>query len=44
MMGAGVGDKPPAASKEGRFTIRRIVWSEDLAEAEGRRLSELNAG
>jgi hypothetical protein len=28
---------------ESRFTVKRIVWSEDLAETEVRRLSELNA-
>jgi hypothetical protein len=28
---------------EARFTVRRIVWSEELAEAEVRRLQELNA-
>jgi len=27
---------------EARFTVRRIVWSEELAEAEVRRLQELN--
>ena len=32
-----------AASDESRFTVRRIVWSEDLAEAEVKRLSTLNA-
>jgi hypothetical protein len=28
---------------EARFTVRRIVWSEELAEAEVQRLQELNA-
>jgi hypothetical protein len=28
---------------EARFTARRIVWSEELAEAEVERLQELNA-
>ena len=28
---------------EARFTVRRIVWSEELAEAEVQRLKELNA-
>jgi hypothetical protein len=28
---------------EARFTVRRIVWSEELAEAEVHRLQELNA-
>jgi hypothetical protein len=28
---------------EARFTVRRIVWSEELAEAEVERLQELNA-
>jgi hypothetical protein len=32
-----------APSDELRFTIRRIVWDEKLAESEVRRLSELNA-
>ena len=27
---------------EARFTVRRIVWSEELAEAEVQRLQELN--
>ena len=29
--------------EEARFTVRRIVWSEELAEAEVERLQELNA-
>ena len=32
-----------APTDELRFTVRRIVWSLDLAESEARRLSELNA-
>jgi hypothetical protein len=28
---------------EARYTVRRIVWSEELAETEVRRLEELNA-
>jgi hypothetical protein len=28
---------------EARYTVRRIVWSEELAEAEVQRLQELNA-
>jgi hypothetical protein len=28
---------------EARFTVRRIVWSQELAEAEVQRLKELNA-
>ena len=28
---------------EARFTVRRIVWNEELAEAEVQRLQELNA-
>jgi len=28
---------------EARFTVRRIVWSEERAEAEVQRLQELNA-
>ena len=32
-----------APSDELRFTVRRIVWDEALAEAEVRRLSEVNA-
>jgi hypothetical protein len=28
---------------EARFTVRRIVWTEELAEAEVQRLQELNA-
>jgi hypothetical protein len=28
---------------EARFTVRRIVWSEELAEAEVQRLQALNA-
>jgi hypothetical protein len=28
---------------DARFTVRRIVWSEELAEAEVQRLQELNA-
>jgi hypothetical protein len=28
---------------EARFTVRRIVWSEELAQAEVQRLQELNA-
>ncbi len=28
---------------EERFTVRRIVWDEQLAESEVRRLSEVNA-
>jgi hypothetical protein len=28
---------------EARFTVRRIVWSMELAEAEVQRLQELNA-
>jgi hypothetical protein len=28
---------------EARFTVRRIVWSEELAEADVQRLQELNA-
>lgn len=31
-----------ASSDEDRFTVRRIVWDEQLAESEVRRLSELN--
>jgi hypothetical protein len=32
-----------APTDEERFTVRRIVWDEELAEAEVRRLSKLNA-
>lgn len=32
-----------APSDEERFTVRRIVWDEQVAEAEVQRLSELNA-
>ncbi|HEY3551924.1 MAG TPA: hypothetical protein VGK69_12810 [Gaiellaceae bacterium] len=32
-----------ASADEERFTVRRIVWDEELAEAEVRRLSESNA-
>jgi hypothetical protein len=28
---------------DARYTVRRIVWSEELAEAEVQRLQELNA-
>jgi hypothetical protein len=28
---------------EARFTVRKIVWTEELAETEVRRLQELNA-
>jgi hypothetical protein len=28
---------------QARFTVKRIVWSEDLAESEVDRLNELNA-
>ena len=30
-------------SDEERFTVRRVVWDEETAEREVRRLSELNA-
>lgn len=33
-----------APTDEERFTVRRIVWDEEAAEAEVRRLSELNSG
>jgi hypothetical protein len=32
-----------ASTDEERFTVRRVVWDEGLAESEVRRLSELNA-
>ena len=32
-----------APSDEERFTVRRIVWDEELAETEVQRLSQLNA-
>jgi hypothetical protein len=32
-----------AAADEDRFTVRRIVWDEQIAESEVRRLTELNA-
>jgi hypothetical protein len=32
-----------ARHDEARFTVRRIVWNEELAEAEVQRLQELNA-
>jgi hypothetical protein len=32
-----------APSDGERFTVRRIVWDEEVAESEVRRLSELNA-
>jgi hypothetical protein len=32
-----------AATDEDRFTVRRIVWDEQIAESEVRRLTELNA-
>jgi hypothetical protein len=32
-----------APTDEDRFTVRRIVWDEQLAESEVRRLSDLNA-
>jgi hypothetical protein len=32
-----------AGEEEDPFTVRRVVWSEELAEAEVRRLEELNA-
>jgi hypothetical protein len=32
-----------AAAKAARLTVRRIVWDEEVAESEVRRLSELNA-
>lgn len=32
-----------ASTDEDRFTVRRIVWDEQLAESEVRRLSEVNA-
>lgn len=32
-----------APSDEERFTVRRIVWDQDLAESELKRLAELNA-
>jgi hypothetical protein len=32
-----------APSDEERFTVRRVVWDEEVAEGEVRRLSELNA-
>jgi hypothetical protein len=32
-----------AAADEDRFTVRHIVWNEQVAESEVRRLTELNA-
>jgi hypothetical protein len=32
-----------AATDEERFTVRRIVWDEELADGEVQRLTELNA-
>jgi hypothetical protein len=38
-----VGADLDVKNDEARYTVRRIVWSEELAETEVRRLEELSA-
>jgi hypothetical protein len=37
-------DLDPAPTDEDRYTVKRVVWSEDEAAAEVARLNEVNAG